>query len=903
MTAPILATKLYIPPTRPNLVARPRLIERLNAGLAGKLTLISAPAGFGKTTLVSAWIEELRSTMYDLRADLTRERSPVNHAAWLSLDAEDNDPTRFLTYLVAALQKIAPTVGHGLLGALQSPQPPPISTILPILLNEISAIAHDFVLVLDDYHVLLGNAIDDALAFLIEHLPPPMHLVITTREDPPLPRARYRARGQLSEVRAADLRFTEAEAAAFLNQIMGLNLAAAEVAALENRTEGWIAGLQLAAISMRGNQDAAGFIKSFTGSHRFIVDYLLEEVLHQQPASLQNFLLRTSILDRLSGPLCDALWPDETPSSQRTLERLEQANLFLIPLDNERNWYRYHHLFAELLRQRLHQHLAEADNGDPAHDIALLHGRASQWYEEHGFELDAFAHAAAGPDIGRAMRLAQGGGMPLHFRGAITPVLHWLEALPKAALNTDPALWVMYASVVTMTGQAEAGIEEKLQAAEALLPAQEFDDPQLGPDMRDLIGQIAAIRAMLGIPKGQTEQILVQSRRALASLHPHNLPVRTSANWTLGFAHQLQGERAAAIRAYTDTLAISEPSGNIMLTIAAAICLGQVLEADLHFSLAIEKYRHVLNLIGEPPWATACEAYLGLARIHYAWNDLAQAQAHVQQSLPLAQQLPNVDTPASCWLLMARLHAAQGDWTSAMQMVTQAESFVRRQNFDHRLAEVTAVRVELLLQQGAVTEAAHSAQEYDLPLMQARVHLAQHNPAAALELLTPLRQQMAERAWRDELLKVMAVEAVALAAHGKRDAARQLLDDALTIAEPSGLIRLFVDEGARMAELLRDAAARKMRPAYVSKLLAAFEPQPSPSAAAAPSAQALIEPLSERELEVLQLIAEGLSNREIGQRLFITLDTVKGHNRRIFGKLQVQRRTEAIARARELGLM
>ena len=366
MSTPILATKLYIPPPRPKVVLRPRLIERLNEGLHRKLTLISAPAGFGKTTLVSAWV-----------AGCDR---PV---AWLSLDEGDSDPARFLSYLIAALQTIAANVGEGLLAMLQSPQPPPPETILTALLNEIAAIPEPFVLVLDDYHAVDARAVDEALAFLLEHLPPQMHLVIATREDPQLPLARLRARGQLTELRATDLRFTPSEAAGFLNQVMGLNLSAEDIAALETRTEGWIAGLQLAALSMQGHQDAAGFIQSFTGSHHFVLDYLMEEVLQQQSESVQTFLLRTSILDRLCGPLCDAVLLDPSASGQETLEYLERANLFIVPLDNERRWYRYHHLFADLLRQRLQQSTV-SPGGDEGRLIDELHRRASIWYEDNG---------------------------------------------------------------------------------------------------------------------------------------------------------------------------------------------------------------------------------------------------------------------------------------------------------------------------------------------------------------------------------------------------------------------------------------------------------------------------------------------------------------------------------------
>jgi LuxR family maltose regulon positive regulatory protein len=421
MPTSILATKLYVPPPRPGGVLRPRLIERLNEGLflGRRLTLISAAAGFGKTTLVSEWL-----------AGCGR---PV---AWLSLDEGDSDPNRFLTYLVAALQTVAAGIGQGVLEALQSPQPPSTESILTTLINEIATLSDTFILALDDYHaiearpVAASTDVDAAQTLMLEHLPPQMHLVIATREDPPLPLARLRARGQLTELRAAELRFTPTEAAVFLNRVMGLDLSADDVGALETRTEGWIAGLQLAAISMQGHQDVASFIQSFTGSHHFVLDYLIEEVLGQQSESIQTFLLVTSILDRLCGPLCDAVLGSPSASGQGTLEYLERTNLFVVPLDNERRWYRYHHLFAELLRQRLHQ----------SGNTTEYHIRASQWYEDNGLEFEAFHHAAAANDVGRAALLIQGKGMPgkdmpLHVRGALIPVLHWLESLPTKALD------------------------------------------------------------------------------------------------------------------------------------------------------------------------------------------------------------------------------------------------------------------------------------------------------------------------------------------------------------------------------------------------------------------------------------------------------------------------------------
>ncbi len=882
MSTSILATKLYIPPPRPRIVLRPRLIERLNEGLQSKLTLISAPAGFGKTTLVSEWV-------------LGCQRP----TAWLSLDEGENDPTRFLTYLVAALQGIAATIGEGVLGALQSPQPPPAEAILTALLNDITAISDHFVLVLDDYHMLDAKAVDQALTYLVEHLPPHMHLVIATREDPPLPLARLRAGGQLTEVRVADLRFTHAEAAAFLNQVMDLKLSAEDIAALERRTEGWIAGLQLAAISMQGQQDVTSFITSFTGSHHFVMDYLVEEVLGQQPESVQTFLLRTSVLDRFCGSLCDAVVLDPSASGQATLEYLERANLFLVPLDNERRWYRYHHLFADLLRQRLHQSIASPPE-DAESQVNELHIRASVWYEDHGLEIEAFQHAAAAHDVERAERLIEGRGIPLHFRGAVIAILGWLESLPVTVLDARPWLWVTYASLLLVNGHTTS-VEEKLQAGEAALQGIEANDRT-----RNLVGQIAAARATLALTRYQVEPMLAQSRRALEYLHPDNLSLRANANWTLGFAYQLQGDRAAARRAYTEAITLSQATGDIFTTILATIGLGMIQEADNQLYLAAETYRSVLQLAGDQPLQVLYEAHLGMARVLYEWNDLEAAEQHGRQSLHLARQYERViDRFVVCEVFLARLKLAQGDVDSAAALLAEAGQSARQQNFVYRIPEVAAVQVLTWLHQGNLAAAAHLAQAHELPISQARVHLAQGDPSVALAVLEPLRQKMEARGWEDERLKVMVLQALALQAHGDKDQAVHLLLDALALAEPGGYIRLFVDEGRPMAHLLSEAAALGMMPDYIGKLLAVYEAegQKSEDQSSRPAVQPLIEPLSRRELEVLHLMAQGLSNQEMSERLFLALDTVKGHNRKIFGKLQVQRRTEAVARARELGLL
>jgi LuxR family maltose regulon positive regulatory protein len=877
MSMPILATKLYIPPPRSNIVLRPRLVERLNEGLAAgcKLSLISAPAGFGKTTLVSEWV-----------AGCGR---PV---AWLSLDEGDNDPARFISYLVKALQTIQAGIGEGLLAALQSPQPLHFENILTTLLNEITTIPGDFLLVLDDYHSIDSQPVDQSLAFLIEHQPPQMHLLIATREDPQLPLSRLRARGQCTELRAADLRFTSAEASEFLSQVMGLDLSAENIAALETRTEGWIAGLQLAAISMRDQKDSAGFIQSFTGSHRFVMDYLLEEVLHQQSESIQAFLLHTSVLERMCGSLCDALLLAPSTSGQATLEFLERANLFIAPLDSERRWYRYHHLFGDLLRKRLGQSLNPGE-------IAELHIHASEWYENNDLMLEAFRHATAAYDIESAVRLMESKKMPIHLRGAATAILSWLESLPKTLLDARPALWWMQAAMLLIIGQLD-GVEEKLQATEAALALAARPGATLDETTRDLIGRIAAARANVAQMQAQTETILIQARRALEYLHPDNLTDRSMATRSLGFAYYIQGDLAKAGRAYAEAYSLAQAAGDIVDSSLASIRLGQVQESENQLHLAAEIYQRVLPLIDEYSPNNAPVAYLGLARIYYEWNDLDAAEKYGEKSLQLARQYDQVvDRLVVSEVFLASLKLAQGDVTGAMDKILQAEQTSRLKNYTYRLPDIAYTRARIQLYQGNMDEAAQLVRQNDIPLMQARVLVAQGNPSEALTLVEPQRQQAEAKRLPQRLLLVLAVQSVVFFAQGEKDKAVQVL------TEPGGHIRLFVDEGALMAQLLLEAAARGIKPDYVARLLAAIEAgkrdrDDKPALAPAGS---LIEPLSQRELKILQLIAQGLSNREIGERLFLALDTVKGYNRKMFDKLQVQSRTEAIARARALGLL
>lgn len=885
----LLTTELFMPPNRPEIVSRPRLIKRLNGGLHRKLTLVSAPAGFGKTTLLSEWLQSLRRSESEYKA------------SWLSLDENDSDLTLFLTYLIASLRKSSgsdSTLGVSTLNLLEAPQPPSPDAILISLINELAAVSGRLVIVLDDYQRIDSDEIDKALTFILARLPPQLHFVMATRFDPRLPLASLRARDQLTEIRVVDLQFSPEEAAEFLNGVMGLNLSDEDISALGNRTEGWIAGLQLAAISMRAAEDTTSFIQSFAGSHRFVLDYLIEEVLEQQSEDLQAFLLQTSILDRLNGSLCNAVTGNE--DGQQTLEFSEQSNLFVIPQDEVRVWYRYHNLFADLLKVRLQQAMGKSGEADGT-TIEELHTRASVWYESQGMAISAFQHAVAANDVDRAYRLMQGEGMPLQYRGVITPVMNWLASLPEVTLNARPALWVQFASVLTMAGQPINVVEDKLGSAEAALETGAIEEDRA----RDLIGHIAAIRAMLALTQNRAETMIQQSERALEYLRADRLSVRANAEWTLGYAHQLQGNRVMAITAYRNAISMSQATGNKMIILASFTSLGQVQESELQLHEAAESYQGVLQLTGDPPWPSACEAYLGLARISYEWNALDSAQEYAQQSLQLAQGLVTVDTPASCHMLMIKLALAHDDTERARDLLLDAEQFVHQGGFDHLLPKLAALKGRVSLREGDIRTAAQLAQEQKDPIGLARVHIAREDPSAALQVLAPYRRQAEEYGWKDEILRTIILEAIVQKELGEEERGVQLISAALDMGEGGGMLRTFIDQGDPVYRLVSSASAQGHASNYSDKLLRAFkaDKQVRDRASVRPANRSLIEPLSQREFEVLELIARGLTNREIGEALYIALDTVKGYNRSIYSKLGVQRRTEAVARARELGLL
>ena len=907
----ILATKLYIPPPRPKIVLRPRLIERLNAGLYGKLILISAPAGFGKTTLVSGWI-----------GDLARK------VAWLSLDEADSDPGRFMTYLVATLQKIEPAIGEGVLEMLQSPQPPAIESTLTSLVNDIAAHAPEFALILDDYHLIDAKPVDQALTFLLTHLPPQMKLVITTREDPPLPLARLRVRGQLTELRAADLRFTNSEAADFLNQMMGLKLSAQDIAALELRTEGWIAGLQLAAISMQGQRDTSRFIRSFTGSHRFVLDYLAEEVLHQQTENVQSFLLFTSILDRLCASLCDAVVAEPAVSGQETLEYLEQANLFLVPLDDQRSWYRYQHLFGDVLYARLLEM-----NPDRIHS---LHLRASEWYEQNKFPADAIRHALLAKDFERAAGLIELEWSGMDQRFQLAAWIKWAKELPAELISKRPVLALGYAWAELGLGQLEAGEAHLKKAEQAMLlldnGSEELEDASTEIVVVDkelveyLPASIATARAYIALAVGDEAATVRHAGKALDLLPKGNRLRRGPAASLLGLAHWARGELEAAHQALAEAMTNFRLSGNLAFAISGTYGLADIRIDQGRLQDAIHIYKRALHLAmdqGEPLLRGTADLYLGLGELYREQGDLEKAENYLLKSEELGEQASLPDSPFRFRRARARMKAVEEEWEEALTLLDEAEQLYFRTPVPE-VRPLAAMKARIWIKQGRISEAMSWQKQRDLSIDDDLHYLlefehvtlvrillarylrenAEHLIHDAIHLLQRLLQAAEEHKRMGSVIEILLLQALALQAYGKEAQALQPLERALQLAEPEGYARIFIDEGKPMTQLLYAAATRGICPDYTGKLLdLAKVDRPKKADQPVKPTPALVEPLSQRELEVLQLIAEGYSNQEICNRLFLALSTIKGHNRKIFDKLGVQRRTEAVARARELGLL
>ena len=701
MSTPILATKLYIPRPRPNVVHRPRLIERLNEGhpAGRKLTLISAPAGYGKTTLLSEWIPQSERCV-----------------TWVSLDDGDNDPMRFWAYFIAALQMLDAEIGRNALALMRTPSLPPIEAILTILLNEIAAFPDDFALVLDDYHVIDAKPIDTALTFLLEHLPRQMHLVITTREDPNLPLARLRARDQLTELRAADLRFTPAEAADFLNQTMGLNLSAEDIAALETRTEGWIAGLQLAALSMRGREDVHGFIRAFAGDNQYIVDYLVEEVLQRQSERVRNFLLQTSILDWLSGPLCDAVTGQA--DGQALLEALERDNLFVSPQDDKRHWFRYHHLFADVLRVHL---LAEQPDQVPA-----LHRRASEWYEQNGSAADAIRHALAGGDFERAAGLIELAAPAMRQSRQDATLLGWMKALPDDLFRARPVLSVEYVGALMSNGQLE-GLEDRLRDAERWLDttADGRARPEAAPaemivmdekEFRRLPGSIAMYRAGQALALGNVPDTVTYARQVLDLAAEDDHILRGAAAALLGLASWTIGDLEDAHRSYADGMAHLQRAGNISDAIGGGIVLADIRIAQGRLREAMRTYERGLQLArehGTPTLRGTADMYVGMSELEREHNDLRAATQHLLRSKEQGEHTGFPQNPYRWRVAMARIRQAQGDLEGALDLLHEAERLYMS-DFSPNVRPVAAWQTRVWVAQGRLDEALGWARERGL---------------------------------------------------------------------------------------------------------------------------------------------------------------------------------------------
>ena len=896
MSVPILTAKLYMTTPRPGIVMRRRLTDRLNDGLAKgvRLTLISASAGFGKTTLVSEWI--------------TQCERPV---AWLSLDEGDNDLTRFLSYLIAALQTIKVGIGESLLAMLQSHPLPQTETVLTALLNEIITIPRGFLVVLDDYHVIDSKSIDEALTFFVERLPSQIHLVIATREDPHLPLARLRARGQLTELRAVDLRFVPAEAADFLNRVMGLTLSAEDIAALESRTEGWIAGLQLAAISMQGLPDAASFIHSFTGSHRFVLDYLIEEVMQRQPDNIQTFLLRTSILDRMCGPLCDAVLGAPPGFGQETLEYLERANLFIVPLDEERRWYRYHHLFGDLLRRRL---------GQPK-ELAEYHLRASAWHEANNDLDEAFRHALAADDFKQAAYLAETAWQRMERNFQTLAWLSWVNKLPESSICSRPWLCVQIGWAYSDVGEvvsSETYLQHAERALEGMHGQEEFKSIAAG--------NIALIRAGNAQIEGNLPETVRYAELSIQIIPENELLIRSQAAITLGFTQWAVGNVEASLQAMRTWMDDMQKLDNQMYAIASAFVVSDMQITLGHLNAAEKALLHAIQqaaALGQEAVVVTAHHHLGLAMLAHERGDPEAVAKHLQTVASLGQRTTLIDWPYRWGLAQARLRESAGEWDAALQSLEEAQKgYVK--NPIPMLQPVEARKARIHLKQGQLdkaqawargrslsfTEEAHYLGEYE-DLTLARTRLAECSFGGVGQLLERLLALAETQKRTGSVIEILLTQALLHQAQGDLPGALAALERALTLAEPEGYIRIFVDEGEEMRSLLLELRIKSEKSArdgihplslYIAKLLTAFPQPPARTLKMTNLKSQIVEPLSERELDVLRLLRSDLSGPEIAQRLIVSLNTLRTHTKNIFNKLGVNNRRAAVRRAEELDL-
>jgi LuxR family maltose regulon positive regulatory protein len=904
MRGQLLTTKFLTPRPPRDWVARPRLYDRLEAGMKSRLTTVSAPAGFGKTALLSAWravrVNEGRST------------------GWLSLDESDDDATRFWTHVIAALQRVRPGVGEQAMTLLDTPRSP-IESILSSLINDVAEVPQDLILVLDDYHLVQAEPIHHAFGFLLEHVPPQMHLVVSGRTDPPLPLARLRARGQLTELRAADLRFTFDETAAFLNSVTGLSLSQRDVFTLVARTEGWAAGLQLAALSMQEQEDVGGFISTFAGSNRHILDYLTDEVLERQPEDVQRFLLTTSILDRMSAGLCDAVVGGD--GGRERLEALERTNFFVVALDEEGYWYRYHHLFSEVLRHRL--------RGVQPGLKPELHRRAARWYEDHGYVEDAIKHALAAGEAEWAARLVEQNTAVVVMRSEGATLLRWLEALPEGLVRTRPRLLVAYAIAALFGGRLD-DVEPLLSDAERALGGS-VETSKPNPEQLEAMGWladvpscVATVRGDLARMRGDASRAIELSRQALARLPKDSPYLRSKATWNLGISPWMGGDLSAAEEAFVVLAARSQTTGNAYLPLLAMYGVGRLRMIRGRLLEAEEAFRWALRPgigKGGRHLPVAGWAYLGLGELWREWNDLDAATSYLEEGLELGRWVGTAGPLAITYTVLARVKQAQGDTRGALDAIEKASQSDPELQVLDPLNPLSAYLVRAQLAQGNIEAALRWARKRRLGaddelsysrevehLVLARVFVVQGRSEEALRLLGRLLSAAHAGGRTGSVIEILTLQALILQKEGDTARAASVLGRALTLAEPEVYVRMFVDEGDPMAALLRHLPAHGALSGYADRLLVALRQSDGynrrPIGPTIPMyRQPLSEPLSERELEVLRLVASGSSNREIARELHVSLGTVKTHINNTYRKLGANSRTRAVARARDLNLL
>jgi LuxR family transcriptional regulator, maltose regulon positive regulatory protein len=909
----LLTTKLSIPRPRPDRLARSRLLQRLDEGIARALVLVCAPAGFGKTTLLADWAR--------------RSQRPVT---WLSLDEGDNDPARFWRHAAAALDQVRAGTGKRVAALLGPPAPRSFQGLVSVLVNELDGVAEEVVLVLDDYHLVQTPSVHASLGFLLEHLPACLRLVVASRADPPLPLARLRARGLLSELRERDLRFTPQEAAELLRAAVGPELPEAAVAVLAARTEGWVAGLQLAALSLQGRGDIAAFVAGFSGSHRYVLDYLTEEVLDRQPQPLREFLLETAVLERLSGPLCDAV--TGRSDGQRLLEQAERANLFLQPLDEVRGWWRYHHLFADLLQARLQRQRPER--------VAELHRAAAAWSQQQGLVDDAIRHALAAGEAVWVARLLERHFDALLRRSEDPTLRRWLEALPAELVSARPRLCLAQAFVAAAAGDVDA-IQPPLEAAERALAGrggqpEEPYEPSVGRAtslLANIPAAIALQRATVAHLRGDADQTAAFARQGLAALEQGERTLQEATRWYLAVADWLAGRLAEAERAFAASVDGWLAAGQQTLAAWGYHYLGQVQVGQGRLEAALGTYRRVLAGAEEPGAPTLQVtrlAHVGMAGVLYERGALEAAHQHAAEGIRLCRQFAYTPPLATGLATLAWIRQAQGDRAGALAAMREAERVEPSPAAVGLLDPMPALRARLALAHGKVAEVTHWIQTRGLDaddepscprereyLVLARVLFATDAPERALGLLARLHVQAAAQGRTGSVIQVRALQTLAQAACGDHAGALDVLAEALALGAPEGWLRVFVDEGAPMAALLRQllvgrrqqqvALAEAVPREYLARLADAFGqaglPVRSPVGRGGVVVAGLVAPLTARELEVLGLLAAGAPNRAIAQRLVVTPETVKKHLSHLFDKLGVANRTQAVARARQLGLL